>query len=182
MKKDKKQTANSDPAFVHQKAAYGTGRQRSEKPECEIKDLKNILQRVQADFDNYRKRSIREKEDFAKYVNTDLILRVLPVLDNFKLALMHQPKEVKTSSWAEGIRHIERQLEQILSDEGLSEIPAVGQKFNPEFHEAVEEVASEKPPGTITEEILKGYTLSEKVIRHSKVKVSAEMQKSKIKS
>lgn len=138
----------------------------------EIEEIKLLLLRVQADFDNYRKRTQAEKEDFAKYVNTDLVLRVLPVLDNFKLALKHQPKDLAGDGWVQGIWHIERQLEQIMTDEGLAEIPALGQKFDPHLHEAIEEVYSPKPPGEITEVIMAGYRLGDKVIRHSKVKVS----------
>jgi molecular chaperone GrpE len=138
----------------------------------EIEEIKSLLLRVQADFDNYRKRTQTEKEDFAKYVNTDLVLRILPVLDNFKLALKHQPKDMGSNSWAQGIWHIERQLEQILTDEGLTEIPALGHQFNPHLHEAIEEVESKKPPGEIIEVIMAGYRLGDKVIRHAKVKVS----------
>jgi len=145
---------------------------QSKKTKDELKEIRSLLLRVQADFDNYRKRTQKEKEEFARYVNTDFILRILPVLDNFKLALMHQPKEIKENSWAEGIWHIERQLEQILTDEDLHEIPTIGQKFDPNLHEAIEEIASEKPPGVIVEELFKGYKLGDKVIRHARVKVS----------
>lgn len=138
----------------------------------EIEEIKTLLLRVQADFDNYRKRTQAEKEDFAKYVNTDLVLRVLPVMDNFKLALKHQPKDLVGHDWAQGIWHIERQLEQIMAEEGLTEIPALGQKFNPHLHEAIEEVISKRPPGEIVEVVIAGYRLGDKVIRHAKVKVS----------
>lgn len=139
----------------------------------ETGELKSLLQRVQADFENYKKRTQKEREEFTKYANTDMILRILPVLDNFKLALSHQPKELKGDGWVEGIWHIERQLEQILTDEGVKKIPTEGQKFDPNLHEAVEEVASEGPPHQIVEEVLAGYMLGDKIIRHAKVKVSS---------
>lgn len=148
----------------------------------ELAEIRAILQRVQADFENYRKRAQKEKEEFGRYANMDLVMRILPILDNFKLALKHKPKEFQDNGWLEGIGHIERQFEQILADEGVEKIPAIGQKFNPHFHEAVEEVISKKPPGEIVEEALAGYILGERVIRHSKVKVSSGMQKSKIKN
>jgi molecular chaperone GrpE len=138
----------------------------------ELTEIKTLLLRVQADFDNYRKRTQKEKEDYGIYLNTDLVLRILPVLDNFKLAMKHQPKEIGGDDWAQGIWQIEKQLEQVMTDEGLKEIPALGQKFNHHFHEAIEEVESKKPPGEITEVIMNGYMLGDKVIRHAKVKVS----------
>jgi molecular chaperone GrpE len=138
----------------------------------ELTEIKSLLLRVQADFDNYRKRTQKEKEDYGKYLNTDLVLRILPVLDNFKLAMKHQPKEIAENNWAQGVWQIEKQLEQVMADEGLTEIPTLGQKFNHHFHEAIEEVESKKPPGEITEVIMAGYMLGDKVIRHAKVKVS----------
>ena len=152
--------------------AGGQGRQKKD-PKKELAEAKNLLLRVQADFENFRKRTQNEKEEFSRYANTDLVLRILPVLDNFKLALAHQPKELKENSWAQGIWHIERQLEQILADEGVQKIPTEGQKFDPNLHEAVEEVVSDAPPHQIVEEILAGYILGDKVIRHAKVKVSS---------
>lgn len=138
----------------------------------ELAELKDLLKRVQADFENFRKRSQREKEEFAHFANTDLILKILPVLDNFKLALEHLPKDLEKNEWVHGIWHIEKQLQQVLNDEGVQEITTLGQEFDPYLHEAVEEVESKLPAGTVIEEILAGYTLKDKVIRHAKVKVS----------
>lgn len=155
---------------------------KKEKKEQEkLAEIQELLKRVQADFENYRKRTQKEKEEFGKFLNTDLILRIIPILDNFKLALKHLPEDLKENSWVEGIWHIERQLEQVLSDEGVTEVIVTG-KFNPHLHEAVAEVESEKPPGEITEVIQSGYQIDGKVIRHAKVKVSKGMQKSRIKN
>jgi molecular chaperone GrpE len=134
--------------------------------------LENALIRLQADFENYRRRTQKEKEEFGTYLNTDLILRMIPVMDNFQLALRHLPKEFEGNAWAQGIFHIERQLEQILADEGVQRIPTIGQKFDPHLHEAIEEVTSESPPHTIVEEMSNGYKLKDRVIRPAKVKVS----------
>jgi molecular chaperone GrpE len=144
----------------------------SKKPKDELSEMKGALLRVQADFDNYRKRTQKEKEEFGQFLNTDLIARIIPTLDNFKLALKHLPKELEGNEWVKGIWHIERHLEQTLQEEGVTEIISEGMPFDPELHEAIEEVTSGTPPGTITEEILKGYKLNNKVIRHAKVKVS----------
>lgn len=145
---------------------------KAQKKVDELTEIKGLLLRVQADFDNYRKRTQKEKEEFGAYLNTDLILRIIPVMDNFQLALKHLPRELEGNSWANGIFHIERQLEQILTDEGVQKITTVGQKFDPHLHEAIEEVPSELPQHTITEEVLAGYKIKERVIRPAKVKVS----------
>lgn len=147
-------------------------KEKNQKLTRDFEELKNLLQRVQADFENFRKRSQKEKEEFAKYANTDLILRILPILDNFKLALLHQPKDLKKNEWAHGIWHIEKQLQQVLSEEGVQKIPTEGQRFDPNLHEAIEEVQSDAPAHQIVEEVLAGYILGDKVIRHAKVKVS----------
>ncbi|MDD3678758.1 MAG: nucleotide exchange factor GrpE [Patescibacteria group bacterium] len=138
-----------------------------------INDLLALCQRVQADFENYKKRAQKEREEFSKYSNIDLILQILPVIDNFKLATKHLPKELEENNWAKGVLQIEKQLEQVLTSEGLEEISS-DDDFNPHEHDAVEEVASEKPPGKIIETITKGYKINGKIIRPAKVKVSAE--------
>lgn len=155
-KKEKKQSVNKQETNLQQ----------------EIEELTSLLKRVQADFDNFRKRTQKEKEDFGKYLNMDLILRILPVMDNFKLALRHLPKDLESNEWVHGIWHIEKQLEQILNDEGVTEIETTGKKFDPSFHEALEEVASEEPPETIIETITNGYMMGDKLIRPAKVKIS----------
>lgn len=138
----------------------------------ELAEIKGLMLRIQADFDNYRKRTQKEKEEYGSYLNTDLILRIIPVMDNFQLALKHLPKELEGDNWVQGIFHIERQLEQILADEGVQKVAALGQSFNHQEHEAIEEVESEAPPETVVEEVLAGYKLKDKVIRPAKVKVS----------
>jgi molecular chaperone GrpE len=146
--------------------------QKSKEVE-ELEEMKNLLQRLQADFENFRKRSQKEKEEFGKYLNADLLMRVLPVLDNFELAFKHQPQELETNEWVHGIWHIQKQLEQVLVDEGVTEIPALGERFDPSKHDALEEVPSDKPEGEIVEVILKGYQIGDKILRHARVKVSA---------
>lgn len=138
----------------------------------EIQELEHLVKRLQADFENYRKRVQKDKEEFSQFANTDLIFRILPTLDHFQFALKHLPKELAENEWIKGVWHIERQLEQTLADEGLVKIGTVGQKFNHQLHEAIEEVKSNKPPGTIIEEIQGGYSLRDKVLRHAKVKVA----------
>jgi molecular chaperone GrpE len=139
----------------------------------DVAELKGQMIRIQADFDNYRKRTQKEKEEFGSYLNADLILRIIPVMDNFQLALKHLPPELVGNNWAAGIFHIERQLEQILGDEGVQKIQSIGQPFDPHQHEAIEEISSELPKHTVAEEVLAGYRLKDRVVRPAKVRVSA---------
>jgi molecular chaperone GrpE len=130
-------------------------------------------QRAQADYLNLKRRIEEERGEFTARANQDLILQILPVLDNFRRAFKHIPKEYKDSEWVEGIKHLEKQLENILRNEGLEAIPTVGQKFNPLLHEALileEKKGMEK--GKILEELEGGYKLANKVIKPAKVKVA----------
>lgn len=152
-------------------------KKKEDKNAKEFEEIKGLLLRVQADFENYRKRTQKEKEELCRYQNTDLLLRIIPVLDNFKLAIAHLPSDMEKNDWVTGVRHIEKQLEQLMTEEGVTEIASKGEKFNPHLHEAVEEVESSVPPGVITEVVRTGYMLGDKVIRCAKVKVSKEKSK-----
>ena len=118
-------------------------------------------QRAKADLINYKKEQEQKISDYYKFANEGLILELLPVLDSFEQALKHKKDE--------GIQQLYNQLKNILKSNGIEEIKAVGEKFNPEFNEAVEEIKGKK--GVIIEETQKGYLLNKKVIRPSKVKV-----------
>ena len=131
------------------------------------------LQRLQAEFDNYRKRTQKEKEDFAKYASERVVEGLLPVLDNFERAVEASKTTQDMKSFSQGVEMIFKQLQGILAKEGLAAIEAVGQPFDPNLHEAVLQVDSEDyPESTVVEELQKGYYLKEKVIRPSMVKVS----------
>jgi molecular chaperone GrpE len=129
--------------------------------------------RVQADFDNFRRRSRLEKEDFAKYASLKLIEQLLPVVDNFERALSSSKDTKDFEALVKGLDMTFRQLDQLLAQEGLTPIEAVGQPFNPEFHQAIMQVESEEhEEGIVVEEIQKGYLLKDKVVRPAMVKVS----------
>ncbi|SHN85970.1 nucleotide exchange factor GrpE [Desulfitobacterium chlororespirans] len=131
------------------------------------------LQRLQAEFDNYRKRTQKEKEDFAKYASERIVEGLLPVLDNFERAVEASKTTQDMKSFSQGVEMILKQMQGILAKEGLATIEAVGQPFDPNLHEAVLQVDSEDyPESTVVEELQKGYYLKEKVIRPSMVKVS----------
>lgn len=131
------------------------------------------LQRIQAEFLNYKKRIEEEKKDYLRMGTEIFILKVLPILDNFRRAAFHVPKELESSSWVLGIRQIEKQFENILAQEGLERIKTNKEYFDPKFHEAVFQEESKKHKGgEIIEEIETGYKLKDKVIRPAKVKVA----------
>lgn len=131
------------------------------------------LQRLQAEFDNYRKRTQREKEDYVKYASERVVEALLPVLDNFERAMQASKVNPDFNSFAQGVEMIFKQMHNSLAKEGLVAIEAVGQPFDPNIHEAVLQVDSEEyPENTVVEELQKGYCLKEKVIRPSMVKVS----------
>lgn len=131
----------------------------------------NRLLRMQADFENYRKRVARENEDLTKFANEALIMELLPVIDNFELAFSVQNNDYE--KLLAGMEMIHRQLQDILAKEGVETITAVGEPFNPEYHEAVmREETGEHPENTVTAELRRGYTYKGKVIRPTMVKVS----------
>lgn len=126
-------------------------------------------QRTQADFINYKRRSEQEKADLGKYANSELMLKFLPVLDDLERALAAIPPRQAKLSWVEGVRLIERKLRTILDGEGLSQIKALGEPFDPHFHEAVRQ--DKGKAGIVIEETQKGYMLNDRLLRPSKVAV-----------
>lgn len=140
--------------------------------EQKIADLTAGWQRTQADFINFKKQSQEEKAKYCRAANANLIYELLPVLDNFQLAAKHSPEELTNNGWVQGIKQIEKQLEDILLSVGLEKIETVGQMFDPAIHEAIEHVKSDLPEDEITEEILSGYKFDSDVLRPAKVKVS----------
>ncbi|KLU59611.1 protein GrpE [Peptococcaceae bacterium CEB3] len=131
------------------------------------------LQRLQAEFDNFRKRTAKEKEETVKYAAERIVTSLLPVLDNFERAVAASRTNRDFDSFAQGVGMIFRQMQAVLVKEGLTEIQAVGETFDPKLHEAVMQVDSEDHPGnTVVEELQKGYYLKDKVLRPTMVKVS----------
>jgi molecular chaperone GrpE len=140
-------------------------------------DLKADLQRMAADFANYRKRNEAERTEFAKFAKADLITKLLDVLDGYDRALASVPDDAKgqpgmTNNWVEGMWLVERKLRRILEAEGLEAIDSLGQPFDPYLHEAVAHVESDEPEGTVIEEHQKAYRLHDRVIRPALVSVA----------
>jgi Molecular chaperone GrpE (heat shock protein) len=144
-----------------------------ESAKTQVAEYYARLQRLQAEFDNYRKRTVKEKEDISKYAAEQLVCEILPVLDNFERAINSVQKNQDIAAYAQGVEMIFRQLYNVLIKEGLTVIEAVGQAFDPNIHEAILSVESEEhPENTVIEEVQKGYYLKDRVLRPSMVKVS----------
>lgn len=132
-------------------------------------------QRTQADFVNYKRRSEQEREEIGKFANNQLILSLLPVLDDLERAFESITPQVARFKWVEGIRLIERKLQSALEAQGLSQIKALGEPFDPNLHEAT--MHSKGEEGMVVQELQKGYMLHDRVIRPSIVVVgNGEME------
>ncbi|MBI4358265.1 MAG: nucleotide exchange factor GrpE [Candidatus Omnitrophica bacterium] len=144
----------------------------------EFRNLQDQLLRSAADFDNARKRLAKEREDFLKYVLEDLMLDLLPILDNFELALAHLPSDdEKAKPLREGFLLIQKQMLNVLTGRGLRRLEALGKAFDPHLHEAVGHiVVRDASEGIVVEEVLAGYQLNGKLIRPAKVKISAKTE------
>jgi len=136
-------------------------------------EYRDKMLRALAEVDNSRKRLEKEKGEFLEFANQELINDLIPVLDNFERALLSAPASKSPDPYRQGVEMIYKQLKETLEKQGLEEIKAVGEKFDPFFHEAVEqEVSKDHPEGTISGELLKGYLLKGKLIRPAAVRVS----------
>ncbi|NEU31643.1 nucleotide exchange factor GrpE [bacterium LRH843] len=140
----------------------------------EMNELTNRLLRVQADFDNFRRRSREEKEAAAKYRSQNVIEALLPVIDNFERGLLVSAESEEAKALLQGMEIVYRQFQDTLKNEGVEVIETVGQPFDPHVHQAVMQVEEEGfESGQIVEELQKGYKLKDRVLRPSMVKVNA---------
>ena len=146
---------------------------KKDKKDEKIAELNDRLMRQMAEFDNFRKRTEKEKQQMYGIGAAEVVEKLLPVVDNFERGLAAMTEEEKETSFAQGIEMIYKQLMTALSDLGVTAIEAVGQEFNPDFHNAVMQAPSEDyESGVITQELQKGYLYKEKVVRHSMVVVA----------
>lgn len=148
--------------------------------EGEIHDLRDRLARRQADFENFRKRIEKERAETHNRAAAEIAAKLLPVLDNLRRALDAESSVESAESdefrhFLSGVDLIYKQLEGVIDALGVKAIPAVGERFNPHFHEAVvTEPTDEYPPDTVVQEIVRGYRLGDKLIRPSLVKVAVK--------
>lgn len=168
-----KEEVQQEPAENTEAAAEETEAKADPRDE-QIADLQNRLLRLQADFDNYRRRTNTEKEQLSTFVTANVVSKFLKVLDNFERAEASVVKTNDIEGVIEGMKHIRRQFEDTFKELNVVEIEAEGQKFDPNLHEAV--MRSNNPE--LEDEAIdmvfeKGYKIYDKVIRHSKVRVNS---------
>lgn len=188
MKKDKKHddqepvventdTDEKQPEESQEKTQQEEQPQDKETPDEQQQDYLNQMLRIQAEFDNYRKRVNREKDEFRKYATEQLLFELLPILDNFGLALTSLEEHVipENHKFLEGVEMIYRQLVQFVEKNGVRELETVGKPFDPMVHNALQQVEStDVPENHVLTEISKGYTMHGKLLRPASVIVAKE--------
>ena len=149
---------------------FGKKKKEKDKFEQQIEDLTDRLKRNMAEFDNFRKRTEKEKSSMYIIGAKDIVEKILPVVDNFERGLAQAPED---DAFADGMKMIYKQLISTLNDLGVQPIEAVGKEFDPNFHNAVMHVEDEEAgENIVVEEFQKGYTYKDFVVRHSMVKVA----------
>lgn len=165
------EAAESTEEEKPKKSFFGKKDKKDKKDE-QIEALTDQVKRQMAEFDNFRKRTEKEKSQMYEIGAKSIIEKILPVVDNFERGLATIPEEEKGSPFAEGMNMIYKQLMTELDSAGVKPIEAVGVEFNPDFHNAVMQVESEEyESGVVAQELLKGYMYRDTVVRHSMVAV-----------
>ena len=163
----------TEEAEEEKKGFFGKSKEKKDSKVLKIEELTDRLQRTMAEFDNYRKRTEKEKSAMFEIGAKDIIEKILPVVDNFERGLAAVPEEEKESAFADGMEKIYRQLMKTLEDAGVKAIEAVGQPFDPNFHNAVMHIEDENlGENIVAQELQKGYTYKDTVVRHSMVQVA----------
>jgi molecular chaperone GrpE len=171
------ETEEKNPASP---AERGTTAETTTQPEddtdglqADLDRFRDLALRSQADFENYKKRAAREKEEAIKYANSSLLEKLVTIVDNFELGLEAARAEGEKSPVFSGMSMVLKQVVDFLADSGLQSIDAVGQKFDPNLHEAIAHEASDDvPEGTVIRQTRRGYRLKDRLLRPSSVVVS----------
>ena len=164
-----KETEKSEDAGKKEKAPEKKKDPKDEK----IDELNDKLRRSMAEFDNYRKRTDKEKSAMYEIGAKDVIEKILPIVDNFERGLNTIPEDAKGTAFAEGMEKIYKQFVKKVDDLGVKPIEAVGKPFDPNFHNAVMHVEDENlGENVVAAELQKGYTYKESIVRHSMVQVA----------
>ena len=164
-----KETEKSEDAGKKEKEKKKKKDPKDEK----IDELNDKLRRSMAEFDNYRKRTDKEKSAMYEIGAKDVIEKILPIVDNFERGLNTIPEDAKGTAFAEGMEKIYKQFVKTLDDLGVKPIEAVGKPFDPNFHNAVMHVEDENlGENVVAAELQKGYTYKESIVRHSMVQVA----------
>ena len=171
--KETEESQDTKDTESKEKKKFFAKKEKKDKKDEKIEELTDRLPRQMAEFDNFRKRTEREKSQMYEIGAKDIIEKILPVIDNFERGLAAVPEESKEDPFVEGMEKIYKQIMTTLEGVGVKPIEAVGQEFNPDFHNAVMHVEDEEAgENIITEEFQKGYMYHDSVVRHSMVKVA----------
>ncbi len=155
------------------KGFFGKKKDKKDPRDAQIEELTDRVRRTMAEFDNYRKRTEKEKSAMYEIGAKDIVERMLPVVDNFERGLAAIPEDAKGSPFAEGMEMIYKQLLKALEEAGVKPIEAVGQEFDPNFHNAVMHIEDENlGENIVAQELQKGYMYRDSVVRHSMVQVA----------
>lgn len=168
---EEKETSEEQP----KEEKKSKSKKKKDKKDEQIEELQDQVKRQMAEFDNFRKRTEKEKNQMFEVGAKSIIEKILPVVDNFERGLASIPEEEQGSAFADGMNMIYKQLLNELEQAGVAVIEAVGKEFDPEYHNAVMQVENDElEPGTIAQELQKGYTYRDSVVRHSMVAVVQE--------
>lgn len=155
------------------KSFFGKKKDKKDKKDQQIDELTDKLKRQMAEFDNFRKRTEKEKTQMYEVGAKSIIEKILPVIDNFERGFTNLTEEQSEDPFVSGMDMVYKQMMTALSEAGVTPIEAVGTEFNPDFHNAVMHVEDEElGENVIVEEFQKGYLYKESVVRHSMVKVA----------
>ncbi len=177
---------NDQPETAPEETTANPGSSQCQEPErspeetlvAEIQKFKELALRTTADFDNYRKRMVREKEDAIRYANASLLERLLPVLDSFELGLQAAKKTSGSEAIVQGFEMVEKQLQDFLKESGVESIPTDNTPFDPNLHEAVsQQHDASVPEGKILLQIRRGFKLRDRLLRPSMVIISKGPEK-----
>ena len=166
------ETSEAEETKTEGKKLFGKKEKKKDKSQEKIEELEDKVKRQLAEFENFRNRTEREKTAMFETGAKSVIEKILPVIDNFERGLMTVPEEDKESPFVDGMNKIYKQMVTELESIGVKSIEAVGLEFDPNLHNAVMQVESEEyESGVVAQELLKGYTYHDTVVRHSMVAV-----------
>ncbi len=167
------EAAAEEPEAGKEKGSFFKKKEKKDKKDEKIEELTDRVRRQMAEFDNFRKRTEKEKTQMFETGVKSIVEKILPVVDNFERGLAAVTEEEKGSPFVEGMEKIYKQMMTMLEEAGVKPIEAVGQEFDPNLHNAVMHIEDEElGENIIAEEFQKGYTYRDSVVRHSMVKVA----------
>ena len=169
-------------SFAASATAAGAGQTDAEDPmaglQADLDRFRDLALRSQADFENYKKRSAREKEEAIKYANSSLLERLVSIIDNFELGLAAAKEQGERSPIYSGMVLVQKQLNDLLAENGLQPIEAEGRRFDPNVHEAIaHEPSDQVPEGIVLRQTRRGYRFKDRLLRPAKVVVSSGLGK-----